>query len=192
MLKSLIRSLCAYLMRSLKTNHKLIDGRPKYTCTVNLKRIRQFLLCFSFNLGQNRQFFAPCDIEIWQMTLKNNRAHPLCYFKLCASFRNHQWKQTGVTVRKRPIWLKISDFFVPCDLEIWQMTLKSNRAPLLCYFKLCVSFRSHQWNQTGVTVRKSPIRLKIGDFFVPYDLEIWQMTLKNNRVPLLIYFKLYA
>ena len=33
------------------------------------------------------------------------------------------------------------------------MTLKNNRAPLLCYFKLC-AFRSHMWIQTGVTVRK--------------------------------------
>ena len=33
-----------------------------------------------------------------------------------------------------------SVILVPCDLEIWQMTLKNNRAPLLCYFKLCASF----------------------------------------------------
>ena len=31
---------------------------------------------------------------------------------------------------------------------------KNNRAPLLCYFKLCASFRSHWWIQTWVTVRK--------------------------------------
>ena len=41
----------------------------------------------------------------------------------------------------------------PCNLT---MTLKNNRAPLLCYFKLCASFRSHWWIQTGVTVRKRP------------------------------------
>ena len=63
------------------------------------------------NLCQNRQFFVPCDLEIWRMTLKNNRAPLLCYFKLCASFRSHWWIQTGVTVRKRPIWVKIDDFF---------------------------------------------------------------------------------
>ena len=34
------------------------------------------------------------------------------------------------------------------------MTLKNNRAPLLCYFKLCVSFHSHPWIQPEVTVRK--------------------------------------
>ena len=89
------------------------------------------------NLGQNRRFFKPCDLEIWRMTIKNNRAPLLCYFKLCAGFRRHWWIQTGVTVRKRPIWVKFDDFFYPYDLEIWRMTLKNNRAPLLCYFKLC-------------------------------------------------------
>ena len=41
---------------------------------------------------------------------KNNRAPLLCYFKLCASFRSHWSIQTGVTVRKRPIWVKFDDF----------------------------------------------------------------------------------
>ena len=62
------------------------------------------------NLGQIRQFLKPCDLEIWQMTLENNRALLLCYFKLCAAFRIQWWIQTGVTVRKRPIWVKFDDF----------------------------------------------------------------------------------
>ena len=61
-------------------------------------------------LGQIRRFLEPCDLEIWRMTLKNNRAPLLCYFKLCASFSSHWWIQTGVTVRKRPIWVKFEDF----------------------------------------------------------------------------------
>ena len=85
----------------------------------------------TLNLGQNRWFFVPCDLEIWRTTLKKDRAPLLLYFKLCASLHSHQWIQTGVTVWKRPIWVKIEDFFVPCDLEIWWMTLKNNRAPLL-------------------------------------------------------------
>ena len=93
----------------------------------------------TLNSGQNRQFFVQCHLQIWGMTLKNNRVPLLCCFKLCASFHSHQWIQTRVTVRKRAIWVKIN-FFVPCDFEIWQMTLKNNRAPLLCYFKLCASF----------------------------------------------------
>ena len=73
------------------------------------------------------------------MTLKNNKAPLQRYFKLCASFGSHLWIQTRVTVRKRPIWVKI-DFFRPGDLAIWRMSLKNNRAPFLCCFKLSHHF----------------------------------------------------
>ena len=63
------------------------------------------------NLGQIPWFLEPCDLAIWRMTLKNNRAPLPCYFKLCASFRSHWWIQTRVTVRKRPIWVKFGDFY---------------------------------------------------------------------------------
>ena len=182
------------------------------------------------NLGQIRRFLEPGDLAIWRMTLKNNRAPLLCYFKLCASFSSHRWFQTWVTVRKRPIWVKLTiframwpcnltydlekqwgtssillqvlciisyplvywnlsysqetpnlgqirRFLEPCDLAIWRMTLKNNRAPFLCYLKLCASFRSHRWFQTWVTVRKRPIWVKLKIFRamwpcnLTYDLE---------------------
>ena len=88
------------------------------------------------------------------MTLQNNRAPLLCYFKLCASFRSHWWIQTGVTVRKRPNLGQIRQFLGLCDLEIWRLTLKNNMAPLLSNIKLYASFHHHLWIQTGVTVRK--------------------------------------
>ena len=62
------------------------------------------------NLGQNWWCFVPCDLEIWWMTLENNRAPLLCCFKLCATFHSHRWIRTGVAVRKRPIWVKFDDF----------------------------------------------------------------------------------
>ena len=43
---------------------------------------------------------------------------------------------------------------------IWQ----NCRAPLLHYIKLFASSQTPQWIQTGVTVRKRSIRVKIGDF----------------------------
>ena len=98
-------------------------------------------------------FFFSCDLENWWMTLKNDRAMSSSVHY----FPSHQWIQTYVTVRKHSIWVKI-------DLKIWQMTLENNRAPLLCYFKLCASFHSHWWIQIGVTVQKHPIRVRIGDF----------------------------
>ena len=59
--------------------------------------------------------FSPCDVKIWQMTLKNNRAPLLCYLKLCVSFHSHLSIQSGVTVRKRQIWVKIGDFYTPAQ-----------------------------------------------------------------------------
>ena len=107
-----------------------------------------------------------CPVWPWNLTddLKNNRAPLLCYFKFCASFNSHLSIQNGVTVRKRQIWVKISVFYVLCDLEIWWMNLKNNTAPLLCHFKLCASFHSHRSTQNGVMVRKRQIWVKIGDF----------------------------
>ena len=106
------------------------------------------------NFGQIERFLEPWDLEIWRMTLKNNRAPLLSYFKLCASFHSHWWIQTGVTVRKRPNLGQIRRFLEPCDLEIWRMTLKINRAPPLSTIKLYASFHHHMWIQTWVTARK--------------------------------------
>ena len=112
------------------------------SCVHHLKPLGEFKLEL---LSGNVQFWSKSAIFFW-MTLNNNRAPLLCYIKLCASIQSHRLIQTGVTVRKHSIWVKIGDFFVvPCDLEIWWMTLKNNRAPLLCCFKLCASFHSHRW-----------------------------------------------
>ena len=55
------------------------------------------------------------------MTPKNNKARLLYYIKLCVSFQIHQWIQTGVTVRKRPNWVKFDNFFLPMTLQfdVW-------------------------------------------------------------------------
>ena len=84
------------------------------------------------NFGQNRRFLDPCDLAIWHMTLKNNRAPLLYYFKLYASFHSHWWIQTGVRVRKRPIWVKLDDLFsrVTLQLDIWP---KKTTGHLFCY-----------------------------------------------------------
>ena len=155
--------------------------------------------------------------------------------------------KTGVTVQKSSIWTKIGDLLSCVTLKFDGWPWKNNRAPLLCYFKLCKSFQSHWWIQTGVTVLKRSIRLKITDIcplqlwpwnlmddlkkpkghvfyatsrfehhftaICEFKLELqseksqfgsksiiflalwpwnWWMTLKNNRAPLLCYFKRYA
>ena len=67
-----------------------------------------------------------CDLEIEFITLKNNRAPLLYSFKLCASFYSHHWIQTGVSARKRPIWVN-NDYVLFCvssnlDRWLWKTT----------------------------------------------------------------------
>ena len=71
----------------------------------------------NLKLDSNGQFFRLCDREIWWMTSKNNRALPLYYVKLCASFQIHWWIQAGFTVRKRSIRVQIGDMLCPVTLK---------------------------------------------------------------------------
>ena len=68
------------------------------------------------NLGQIRRFLEPCDLEIWRMTLKNNRPPLLSNIKLCVSFHHHIWIETGVTVRKPLSWVVTS---VTLTFDLW-------------------------------------------------------------------------
>ena len=123
------------------------------------------------------------DFSMWPLNLmddlQNKRAPVLYYIKLCAKFQSHRWIQTGVIVRKCSIRDK-SVFFSSYDIEIWRMTLKNNRTPLLCYFKLCASFQSHQPIQTSVAVQKSSVRLKIGDFLTCVTLKFGWWSWKTQ------------
>ena len=90
--------------------HKIIGH---LFCTISsfvhhFKSISEFKQELQF--GSKLRIFVPCDLEIWRMTLKNNMTPLPCHFKLCVSFRSDWWIQTGVTDRKRPIWVKIDNF----------------------------------------------------------------------------------
>ena len=76
---------------------------------------------------------------------------PIGEFKLELQSRNTQFGSNSTIFRAVRPWNLMDD-------------LENNRAPLLCYFKLCAAFHSHWWIQTGVTVRKCPIWVKLDDF----------------------------
>ena len=153
------------LYQSLYNQVTQIDKYTQEKVTENKVNLRDLIaatgLVILLKLDTNRRFFSPCDPELWCMTSKNNRAPLLYYVKLCALLQIHRWFQTGVIVRKRAILIKIGDFLSRVTLE---MTSENNRVPLLYYIKLCASFQSHGWIQTGVTIRKRSIRVKIGKF----------------------------
>ena len=77
-------------------------------------------LKFCLKLDSNHPFFGRCDLQIWWMTSKNNRAPLLYYIKLCASFQTHWWIQTAVTVQKCSIWVRIGNFLSCVTLKfVW-------------------------------------------------------------------------
>ena len=73
------------------------------------------------NWGQIRRFKSCVTLKVNGWPLKNNRAPLLCYFKLITSFRSHWWIYIWVTVRERPICVKIDDFFsrVTLQFDVW-------------------------------------------------------------------------
>ena len=105
------------------------------------------------------------------MTLKNKRVPLLCYFKLCASFRTHWWIQIGVTVRKRPMWVKINDCFsrVTFKLDGWPW----KTIGYLLYYTLIFV---HHSNAIG----KFKLKLKSGNAqFGSKSTIIWAMWPRN-------------
>ena len=120
------------------------------------------------NLGQNQQFFVPRYLEIWRMTLKNNRAPVVYYFKLCVSFSSHWWIQIGVTVRKCPIWVKNDDFFSCVTLKFdgwpWKTIGQGHQA----FWNILSSYMNLKSNY-------SPETALLGFDFC--DLDLWPLTL---------------
>ena len=105
------------------------------------------------NLGQIRRFLEPCDLEIWRMTLKNNRAPLLCCFQLCAWFHCHMWIQTGVRVRKRLSWV-LTSVTLTFDLWPWPLAWTS----LLTMVITPENFMMIRWwehGEKGVTDRRT-------------------------------------
>ena len=124
------------------------------------------------------------------MTSKTNGALLLYYVKLCASFGMYSRIQTGVSVRKRSIWVEIGYILSRVTLKFdgwpWKQGISSVLNQALCI----ISNPSVKSN-----LDYSPETLNSGQnwlFVVPRDLQIWWMTLKNNRAPLLYHIKLWA
>ena len=105
------------------------------------------------NLGQIQQFLESCDLEIWRMTLKNNRAPLLSNIKLYASFHHHMWIQTGVTVWKRLSWV-VTSVTLTFDLWPWPFawTLRSS---LVITPENFMMIRWWEHSQKGVTDRRT-------------------------------------
>ena len=145
------------------------------------------------HFGSNSAIFlVPCDIEIWQMSLKNNRH----LFYATSNFVHHF---IAISIFKLELqsgnaqfgW-KLMILFLSC------VTLKYNKAPLICYLKLCELFSSHQWIQIGVNSPEMPNLGQNRRFFyaiwpwnLPDDLEKQKDTSTMPRQALSIILSPY-
>ena len=122
--------------------------------------------------GSKFAIFCP----VWPSHLTNDLGKTIGHLFYTTSSFVHHFKAMGefkLKLQSRNAQFSSkSAIFVLCDIEIWWLTMENNRAPLLYYIKLCASFQSHGWIQTGVTVWKRSIRVKIGKFLSPVTLKI--------------------
>ena len=115
-----------------------------------------------------------CTDEQWRVSLLKYSQCKEFFFNLmhpkntCIYIHNKANLRDLIAVTALVILLKLDSnhrFFSPCELEIWWMTSKMYRVPLLHYIKFCASPQTPWWIQTGVTVQKSSIRAKISNVF---------------------------
>ena len=108
---------------------------------------------------------------------KNKKARLLHYIKLCVSFQIHQWIQTGVTVRKRPTWVKFGDFFsrVALQFDVWPSKTIGHffyaTSSFVHHFIATGEFKLDLQSENAQFESKSTILLAVWPCNLTYDLE---------------------
>ena len=125
------------------------------------------------HLGLKLKYFVPCDLEIWWMTSKSNRATLLYHIKLCASFLSHHGIQTGLKPGNGQFGSK-SAIFCP----VWP--LKFNGLPWKSIGHIFYAASSFAYHFIAIGEFKlesqsgnAPIWVKINDFFSRVTLRPW-------------------
>ena len=144
-------------------------------------------LLISLKLDPNRPLFDPCDLELWQMNLKNYMVHLTCFYKLCVSFHSHLWIKIGVIIRKLSNQSQIIDFSACVTMKFYRWPRKTighlfytissfvHHFVAVCDFKFELQSRNAHFGS------------KLIFFFVPCDIDIWWMTLKKKTIEPLFY-----
>ena len=147
------------------------------------------------NLGQIARFLESCDLEIWRMTVKNNRAPLLSNIKLYASFHHHMWIQTWVTVWKWLSWV-VTSVTLTFDLWpwpfawtlLWSLVITPENFMMIRWWEHSQQGKSEGFDSCDRPSNLTQIGFK-SSIFHPCDFEIWWMTQKNNKARLLYNIK---
>ena len=115
------------------------------------------------------------------MNLKNNTAPLLTYFKLCASFRSNWWFKLELQSGNSQFGSKSAIFLLQ-----WPWNLKDD----LEKQKDISSYPTSSFVHYFVAISEFKLELQSGNTQFRSKLVIFCPMLKNNRAPLLTYFKL--
>ena len=121
---------------------KVYSGGEVMYRLINKANLRDLIattgLVILLTIGFKSSIFGLCNLEIWRMISKNNRACLLYYIKLWASFQSHRWIQTGVTIWKLSILVKISDLLSCVTLKFDGWPWKPIRHLFYTTSNLCI------------------------------------------------------
>ena len=142
-------------------------------------------LTFSWQINSygfhNAFIFIVYYSDITHTSWHLNSSHNRMFVQEHVHANNKQGKSEGFEscdrpiVRKRPVWVKIGDVLSRVTLKFDGWPWKTIGHLSFACFKLCATFHSHRWIQTGVAVRKRPIWVKFDDFYsrVTLKFDVW-------------------
>ena len=123
----------------------------------------------------------------------------LCCFKLCTSFHRYQWILTGVTVRKRPLWVKIDGFFfshvtLKFDRWLWKTIghLFNATSCIMLHFVAIGEFKLELQSANALFGSKSTIFLAVWPWNWMDDLDKQQGTSPKQHQALRIILSLHV
>ena len=110
-----------------------VDTRPQHYCArkcvwihewiINKANLRDLIavtgLVILLKLDWNRQFFSPCDLQMWCMASKNYGTPLLHYIKLCASSQTLGEFKLDLLSRNAELGSKSANF---CPMWPWNLT----------------------------------------------------------------------
>ena len=104
-------TICRAAWSQLKTIGHLFYATSSFVHHfIDIGEFKRELQSRNSQFGSNSTIFRAAWPENLTDELEKQNGTSSMLLQVCVSFRSHWWIQTGVTVRKHPIWVKFDDF----------------------------------------------------------------------------------
>ena len=175
-------AICAifqqFIAKSWLNDLKGIDRGQRSLCMTH--PLMLVIICVKYRNNPSRMVQVTERIQnVWQMD---------CCLWSETNIQIRWWVQTGFTVQKCSIRVEIGDMSSRVTLKFDGWPWKTIGHLFYAWCSISYPLVNSNWSYSPETPNLGQIRW----FLEPCNLKIWQMTLQNNRAPLLSYFKLYA